>query len=391
MVPIVRLALAAVLLTRAAVSAQHAHHTNHSCRGECGEYKKHWECQCNSECVQYKDCCDDWRTVCPPGPSPPPSPHPHPSPSPPPGPPVGPTGGPEQFHLSLTDEPTAMTVMFATASSFYAAGKDLAVPSCTMGTAPGKRPHSFAGISRTYSDGGWDGMLHVVTLSGLAADGSTRYYYSCDGSPEFSFVSPPAPGSLPLTVAVVADLGENCDKLNKDGSQGCGNATIAALAAATKNNEFDMLVHAGDIAYTGGHQDVWDTYFREMEPIAANIPYQVCVGNHEHYYDFSGFLHRFEMPGSRNASRFMVSQAHEVEVARKRNHTPPLARAPDNLWFSYDFGGVHWLAYSTEHNLQQQIPFIRADLAAAAAPERRKKTPWIVMYGHKPLYCMAGT
>eukprot|EP01052_Picozoa_sp_SAG31_P002722 SAG31_NODE_98_length_25640_cov_9.936744_6_plen_363_part_00 len=273
-----------------------------------------------------------------------------------------------------------MTVMYAT-------GKGLAAPSCTMGTTPGERPHSFTGTSRTYSDGGWDGMLHVVTLSGLAADGTTRYYYSCGGSQEFSFVSPPAAGSLPLTVAVVADLGENCDRLNADGSQGCGNATIAALAAATKKSEFDMLVHAGDIAYTGGHQDVWDAYLREMEPVAANVPYQVCVGNHEHYYEFSGYLHRFAMPGRRNASRFMATSPDEFEAARKRNHTPPLARAPDNLWFSYDFGGVHWLAYSTEHDLQQQIPFIRADLAAAAAPARRKRTPWIVMYGHKPLYC----
>ena len=259
-------ALAAVLLAAAGTDADPASPPppirNHTCAGKCGEYRKHWECQCNSKCVEYKDCCADYHSVCPPGPSPSPGPHPHPTPSPPPSP-SGPTGGPEQFHLSLTAEPTAVTVMFATAPNFYLSA---APPTCTLGTAPGQLPRSFSGKSRTYTDGGWEGLLHVVTLSNLAADGKTRYYYSCDGSAEFSFVSPPAPGSLPLTIAAVADLGSNCDKLNKagdgsiGGTQGCGNATIDALATAVAKHELDLLVHAGDIAYTSGKQAIWDQY-----------------------------------------------------------------------------------------------------------------------------------
>ena len=34
---------------------------------------------------------------------------------------------------------------------------------------------------------------------------------------------------------------------------------------------------------------------REMEPTVSAVPYQVCVGNHEHYYNFSGYRHRFSM------------------------------------------------------------------------------------------------
>ena len=274
--------------------------------------------------------------------------------------------------------------MFATAPNFYLSSA--APPTCTLGTAPGQRPRSFSGKSRTYTDGGWEGLLHVVTLSNLAADGNTRYYYSCDGSAEFSFVSPPAPGSLPLTIAAVADLGSNCDKMNKagdgsiGGTQGCGNATIDALATAVAKNELDLLVHAGDIAYTSGKQAIWDTFLRDMEPIAARLPYQVCVGNHEHYYNFSGYLHRFEMPKA-NASHYQYVATPLPDPRSEPKRPAPMAASPDNLFFSFDVGGVHWLAYSTEHDLQQQIPFMRADLAAVD----RRVTPWVVVYGHKPL------
>ena len=80
-----------------------------------------------------------------------------------------------------------------------------------------------------------------------------------------------------------------------------------------------------------------------MEPIAARLPYQVCVGNHEHYYNFSGYLHRFEMPKA-NASHY-----HYLTTPRDPRSEPkrpaPMAASPDNLFFSFDVGGVHWLAY----------------------------------------------
>jgi len=35
---------------------------------------------------------------------------------------------------------------------------------------------------------------------------------------------------------------------------------------------FSLLVHVGDIAYTGGVQTVWDAFLNSMEPIAATVP-----------------------------------------------------------------------------------------------------------------------
>ncbi|CAJ1355276.1 unnamed protein product, partial [Effrenium voratum] len=138
---------------------------------------------------------------------------------------------------------------------------------------------------------------------------------------------------------------------------GCGNATIASLAS---DKSYSMLLHAGDIAYTDGDEAIWDHFMREMEPIARERPYMVGVGNHEHFNNFTGYQVRFTMPGE-------------------------AARLSGNLWYSFDYGGVHFVAFSTEHHLSLQLPFLEADLRAASA--NREKVPWVVVFAHKPLYC----
>jgi hypothetical protein len=38
---------------------------------------------------------------------------------------------------------------------------------------------------------------------------------------------------------------------------------------------------------------------RELQPIAAKVPYMVCPGNHEFNFNFTAFTHRFNgMPVS---------------------------------------------------------------------------------------------
>lgn len=259
---------------------------------------------------------------------------------------AAPLGGAEQFHLAVTNTPGELVVTYVT--------KDDTASACdVVGLG------SFQGSSRTYADGGWGGVIHAVKLTGLKA--STTYQYSCGGEKR-ELRTPPPSGQLPLRIAAVADLGEACDK------PGCGNATIKALATVVENGEADLVVHAGDIAYTSGHQDIWDEYMREMDPCVSRVPYMVAPGNHEHWFNFSGYRHRFDMPAPLGDA-----------VGDDRR----------NLWSSYDFGGVHFLAFSTEHlrspDIEDQLAFVRADLTRAN--ENRARVPWIIAYAHKPLYC----
>ncbi|CAK8992480.1 unnamed protein product [Durusdinium trenchii] len=255
----------------------------------------------------------------------------------------GPNHGPEQLHLALGEKPSVVTVTFMSAVSYNRS-------SCSInGTSNGTTfVRTYEGTSKVYNNEGWLGRIHSVRMDELPVN--VRLSYSCDGTSWHEFQSPPAVGTFPITIAAVADLGENCDKA------GCGNATIASLAA---DSTYSMLLHAGDIAYTGGDENIWDHFMKEIEPIARERPYMVCVGNHEHFNNFTGYEVRFTMPGA--------------------------AASNGNLWYSFDYGGVHFMTFSTEHHLNIQLPFIKADLEIASA--NRETVPWIVVFAHKPLYC----
>lgn len=51
----------------------------------------------------------------------------------------------------------------------------------------------------------------------------------------------------------------------------------------------------GDFAYDMDERDgkQGDLFMREIEPIAARVPYMVDVGNHENAYQFSHYTERF--------------------------------------------------------------------------------------------------
>merc|ERR1719247_190652 len=69
-----------------------------------------------------------------------------------------------------------------------------------------------------------------------------------------------------------------------------------------------------------------------------------------------------------------------------KNGTEDLSR----FFYSFDYGPVHFVSYSSEHTFtkgSQQHAFLQRDLAAAAAPAARALRPWIVVFGHRPLYC----
>lgn len=87
----------------------------------------------------------------------------------------------------------------------------------------------------------------------------------------------------------------------------------------------------------------------------------------------------------------------------------------DGIFYSWDVGPIHFISLSTEvyyylqygiKPLVQQYEFLEADLKVrkeisfyfscviapynfqeANKPENRAKRPWIIAYGHRPMYC----
>ncbi|PVD20925.1 hypothetical protein C0Q70_19088 [Pomacea canaliculata] len=100
-----------------------------------------------------------------------------------------------------------------------------------------------------------------------------------------------------------------------------------------------------------------------LQLVAARVPYMTSPGNHEGQFNFAAYLNWLPMP-----------------VRQSGSDSP--------FWFSFDYLGVHVLAFSTEHDFSPnstQHRWIVQDLAKAN--QNRERVPWVVVMGHRPLYC----
>lgn len=155
---------------------------------------------------------------------------------------------PEQVHLSLTGDLTEMAVAWTTLNATAATTVQWAPAPC--GAPPFAA--SAAGFTRTYTQGGWVGVVHVATMTGLQR-GGTYCYRVGDGSttdgrawsPVFNFTAMPAdvgtPGS-PLRFLSTGDMGYGP---NSD-------ATVAALLAEAAAGPVHFLLQDGDTSYDDG-------------------------------------------------------------------------------------------------------------------------------------------
>lgn len=84
------------------------------------------------------------------------------------------------------------------------------------------------------------------------------------------------------------------------------------------------------------------------------------VGNHERYYNYTAYMKRYFLP------------------RKTQNQT--------NLWFSFDYGQIHMVHFSSEHpyNLtSEQYEYLDADLAAARS---NPNIQWIILGVHRAFY-----
>ena len=74
--------------------------------------------------------------------------------------------------------------------------------------------------------------------------------------------------------------------------------SLPRLQRETQSGLYDMILHVGDFAYDMNNENGTrgDEFMRQIEPIAAYVPYMTCPGNHENAYNFSHYKFRFTMP-----------------------------------------------------------------------------------------------
>jgi len=202
-------------------------------------------------------------------------------------------------------------------------------------------------------------FIHKVILNGLETHTNYSYKVGSDAygySKIFHFHTWPAGNDWSPSLIIYGDLGVRNAR------------SVPRLAKDVAANMYDAILHVGDIAYdmheNGG--GVADDFFNMMEPIAASVPYMTCPGNHEGFANFSEYKARFEMPGDE----------------KKRLH------------FSFNMGPIHFISINSEvwahwypGWVAEQIQWLEEDLKEANTPENRQQRPWVILFGHRPMYC----
>jgi len=139
------------------------------------------------------------------------------------------------------------------------------------------------------------------------------------------------------------------------GDLGTHEASASSVAMALADAP-SLLLHAGDLAYAGGDQRIWDRWFRMIEPLAATVPYMPAPGNHEY-------------EGRRGCATY-----------RARFHLPGNER-----YYSLAWGSVDLVFLDSEEDLAPGSPqhtFLSESLARIdLAPGR-----WKIVVLHRPLW-----
>lgn len=308
-------------------------------------------------------------------------------------------------------------------------------PMVKYGTCRDTLAYSNKGRSSTYpTSTTWN---NHVKLKGLQPD--TLYYYQVvnDGSTVnevLNFTTAPVVGcNRPFTFAVAIDMG-TMGPLGL--SETTGKGAVGALLPGERNtiesltssiDQYEFLWHPGDIAYADYwlkeeiqgylpttsiaegvkvYESILNAFYEDLQTVSGIKPYMVGPGNHEANCDNGKVKDKAKgitytesicVPGQTNFTGFMNHFAMPNHESGGKN----------NMWYSFDYGLVHFVQFSTETDLgnglvgpdeptgsgsenagpfgsyeNEQYDWLKNDLAKVD----RSRTPWVIVAGHRPWY-----
>jgi hypothetical protein len=152
----------------------------------------------------------------------------------------------------------------------------------------------------------------------------------------FATAAPPG-GKAPLRFVAVGD-------------SGTGGAAEVAIAQRISAVPFDLMLFLGDIAYQDGTaQQLQKNFFAVYRDFLRYVPAYPTLGNHERHTRLGRpYLEAFVLP------------------------------EPER-YYSFDWGDVHFVAIDTTQRDAKQLVWLEDDLS-------RNKLPWVIVYGHHPMY-----
>eukprot|EP01133_Synstelium_polycarpum_P018257 gene18257-21849_t len=316
---------------------------------------------------------------------------------------------PGKAYLALTNNTSEMRLM-------WISGTD-DTPTVQYGLSPSSLTSTATGITVTYginemcaspaNDPTYfrnPGFIHDVVMTGLSP--STQYYYTFGSNSSgyteatYSFVSAPTIGTEAYVIAF-GDLGLNADGFDLNAEiQYPARSTVANIfttitspfntsplarrVGATSANGDNTsppwsVLHIGDISYARGNAFIWDYFHDMIEEVSSRAPWMVSIGNHEWDYTKQSFRPSWSNYGTDSGGECGVP-------FNNRYHMTGEEGPARNLWFSYDYGPIHFVQMSAEHDFligSPQNDWIENDLKNVD----RSVTPFVVFSGHRPMYC----
>ncbi|XP_026332479.1 acid phosphatase type 7-like [Hyposmocoma kahamanoa] len=262
---------------------------------------------------------------------------------------------PEQIHIAFGEKSNNIVVTWTTADDAKESRVQFGVFTTPLDKEAVGNHVCYPNIRKQW--------IHRVTLENLRFN--TTYGYRCGSrfawSELFYFTTPPEEESV-LRAVIYGDMGvENAHAL-------------PYLQQEAENSSLNFILHVGDFAYDMYEQNskIGDQFMRQIQPMAAIVPYMVCPGNHEVDRNFTQYKNRMTMP------RYQEWES---------------------MFYSWDIGPIHFVSINSEayyflnfgiDPLVNQFRWLVNDLEQANSEANRKMRPWIILYGHRPMYCTGG-
>jgi hypothetical protein len=180
-------------------------------------------------------------------------------------------------------------------------------------------------------------LSHMVRLTGLSP--GARYYYRVESGEAktqvFDFLTAPKPGTS-FSFVVYGDI-KGAPKHEE------------VIARIVELNPA-LVVTTGDLVEDGRRRELWDLYFKQAAPSLARAPTYPLLGNHELDSRFYFRLFALPLPGR---------------------------------YYSFDYGDAHFIILDSNppyRTSAAQRKWLEADL------ERHRRSPYILVFLHHPLY-----